>query len=200
MKPFGTIHSTCPARLRGFSLIEVMVALIIIAVGMLGIAKMQALGLSTTQSSGTRSLVAIEAASLAASMHSNRDYWVAGPPPASFTVAVATTGPNGATSVTITDATNTLNVAPTCGTTTACAAGSASQIAAYDVQQWAASLATVVPAAQATIACNTATSPLSCTIQIQWAENVTSTSNSAAASSSGANALNSPVYTLYVEP
>src|SRR5580700_12341596 len=80
--------------MRGFSLIEVMVALIIIAVGMLGIAKMQALALSTTESSGVRSLVAIEAASLAASMHANRDYWVGNPPPASFTVNVATTAVN----------------------------------------------------------------------------------------------------------
>ena len=92
-------------RARGFSLIEVMVALIIIAVGMLGIAKMQALALSTTESSGTRSLVAIEAASLAASMHADRDYWVGGPPSASFTVAVQTTGP-GTNSVTITDPTD----------------------------------------------------------------------------------------------
>ncbi|MGC1459686.1 MAG: prepilin-type N-terminal cleavage/methylation domain-containing protein, partial [Steroidobacteraceae bacterium] len=65
MKTHTTAHSPRPARQRGFSLIEVMVAVIIIAVGMLGIAKMQALGLSTTESSGVRSLVAIEAASLA---------------------------------------------------------------------------------------------------------------------------------------
>src|ERR1700743_819427 len=86
------------SKTGGFTLIEVMVALIIIAIGMLGIAKMQALALSTTESSGVRSLVAIEAASLASSMHANRDYWVAGPPPASFTVTGKTTGA-GTTSV-----------------------------------------------------------------------------------------------------
>jgi type IV pilus assembly protein PilV len=181
-----------PARLGGFSLIEVMVAVIIIAVGMLGIAKMQALGLSTTESSGTRSLVAIEAASLASSMHTNRDYWVANPPPPSFTVAVAT-----GTAPVITDPTNILNVAATCATATPC---TAQQLAAFDVQQWGLALTQVVPAALATISCNNTAVPLSCTIQIQWAENVTSTSNTVAASSSGANALNSPVYTLYVEP
>ncbi len=198
MKTLSRIESP-RALSRGFSLIEVMVALIIIAVGMLGIAKMQALGLSTTESSGTRSLVAIEAASLAASMHANRDYWVGGPPPTSFTITVATTGP-GTTSVTINDPTNVLSAVPACGTTSACTTGNSSQIAAYDVQQWAAALAQVVPAALATVACNNTTPPLSCTIQIQWAENVTSTSNTVAATSSGANVLNSPVYTLYVEP
>lgn len=185
--------ATRAARLRGFSLIEVMVALIIIAVGMLGIAKMQALALSTTGSSGVRSLVAIEAASLAASMHANRDYWVAGPPPASFTVAVQTTGPQ-TYSVAISD--TTLAATQNCATSSCTAA----PMAAYDVQQWGQALAQVVPAALATINCNNATVPLSCTIQITWQENVTSTSNAAAATSSAASVLNSPQYTLYVEP
>jgi type IV pilus assembly protein PilV len=193
-----TINPRRPAS--GFTLIEVMVALIIIAIGMLGIAKMQALALSTTESSGTRSLVAIEAASLAASMHANRDYWMAGPPPSSFTVSVTTTGPS-THSVVVTDPTSVLSAAPSCGLTSACATGNSSQIAAYDVQQWGQALAQIVPAALATITCNTSTPP-SCTIQIVWQENVVSTSNSVAATSSGAgaNVLNSPVYTLYVEP
>ncbi len=189
------LSTAMPARLRGFSLVEVMVALIIIAIGMLGIAKMQALALSTTATSGTRSLVAIEAASLTASMHTNRDYWVGGPPPPSFTVGVQTTGP-GAVSVIITDPTNALSATQNCATTSPC---SASQVAAYDVQQWGAALGQVVPAALATISCSTAVPP-SCAIQITWQENVTSTNNATAAASSAAGVLNSPQYTLYVEP
>jgi type IV pilus assembly protein PilV len=179
---------------RGFSLIEVMVALIIIAIGMLGIVKMQALALSTTGSSGVRSLVAIEAASLAASMHTNRDYWVAGPPPASFTVGVQTSG-SGPAAVSIADPI--LSTPQLCATTAVC---TASQVAAYDVQQWGAALGQVVPAALATISCNSTAVPLSCTIQITWQENVTSTNNATAAVSSAAGLLNSPQYTLYVEP
>lgn len=180
-------------RMQAFSLVEVMVALVIIAVGMLGVAKMQALALSTTESSGVRSLVAIEAASLAASMHANRDYWVNNPPPESFTVNVATT------------AANTVNVAisdPTLNPPQDCAAAACTplQLAGYDVQQWGAALGQIVPAAQATINCNLASVPLSCTIQIAWVENVTSTTNAVAVTSSAATALNSPVYTLYVEP
>jgi type IV pilus assembly protein PilV len=185
-----------PARLRGFSLIEVMVALIIIAVGMLGIAKMQALALSTTESSGVRSLVAIEAASLAASMHANRDFWVAGPPPANFTVSVQTTGPRTVTT-NVTDATNVLTATPDCVS----AVCTPANLAAYDVQAWATSLGQIVPAALASVTCDLTTPPMNCTIQITWQENVTSTSNTtAAATSSGANLLNSPQYTLYVEP
>jgi type IV pilus assembly protein PilV len=180
--------------MRGFSLIEVMVALIIIAVGMLGIAKLQALALSTTESSGVRSLVAIEAASLASTMHANRDYWVSGPPAPVTNVTITPTGPG----------TNTVNVdvaalaaVQTCASVTVC---SATQVAAYDVQQWGAALAQVVPAALATITCPGGVTPVACTIQITWQENVVSTNNATAAASSTAGALNSPQYTLYVEP
>jgi len=139
---------------------------------------------------------AIEAASLAASMHANRDYWVNGPPPPVTNITVSTTGP-GTTSVTID--VPALAAAPTCGIAAACTVANVQQIAAYDVQQWGAALAQVVPAALATITCNTSV-PSSCTIQITWQENVTSTNNATAAASSAAGVLNSPQYTLYVEP
>src|SRR5579862_1192051 len=64
-----------PACAGGFSLIEVMVAVVIICIGLLGIAKLQAMSLSNSTMSRQRALAAIEAAGLAASMHSNRDYW-----------------------------------------------------------------------------------------------------------------------------
>ncbi|HTV78587.1 MAG TPA: type IV pilus modification protein PilV [Steroidobacteraceae bacterium] len=187
MKP--TVHT-----MRGFSLIEVMVALIIIAVGMLGIAKMQALGLSTTTSSGSRSLVAIEAASLAASMHTNRDYWVSGPPPAVTHITVTPTGPQ-ANNVNID--VSALSATQNCATTSVC---TAAQVAAYDVQAWASALGQVVPASQTTITCTQGVTPVACTIQISWQENVTSTNNTTAAASSTSGALNQPQYTLYVEP
>jgi type IV pilus assembly protein PilV len=179
---------------RGFSLIEVMVALIIIAVGMLGIAKMQALALSTTETSGTRSLVAIQAASLAASMHTNRDYWVNGPPAATTNISF-TTATAGAPTITI----NTFPMSSplNCATTAAC---TANQLAGYDVQQWATALAAVVPAAAVVISCPNGVTPLACTIQISYQENVVSTSNTTAAASSTAGALGAAQYTLYVEP
>src|SRR2546430_13031518 len=63
------------AASRGFSLVEVMVAVIVICVGMLGIAKLEALSVSNTTTARLRSLAAIEAASLAAAKHTNRQYW-----------------------------------------------------------------------------------------------------------------------------
>ncbi|HEX3835969.1 MAG TPA: type IV pilus modification protein PilV [Steroidobacteraceae bacterium] len=185
-------------RPRGFSLVEVMVALVIIAVGLLGIAKMQALALSSTGSAGTRSLVAIEAASLAASMHTNRDYW-GQTPPAVTNVAVSSNGPNQAATVTV-DVPTLASAPATCAP-----CSSNTQLAAYDLQNWALALGQVVPGAATQITCSVASPPLSCTIQITWLENVTSANSSASAAAAANNSgaavsLNQPQYTLYVEP
>jgi len=52
-----------------------MIALFVTAIGLLGIAKLQSLAYASTGSANIRSLVAIQAAGLAASMHANRNYW-----------------------------------------------------------------------------------------------------------------------------
>ena len=180
-------------RAAGFSLVEVLVALIVIAVGMLGIAKMHALALSGTGSAGTRSLVAIEAAGLAASLHANRDYW-------------ATTS-QLVTNVTVSGGSANVDVFPSAQT---CSASCTSaQMAAYDLQSFGAALAQIVPAANANISCQNGVPPQSCTITITWVENIvgmstasSSTVVSSATLGSGptSNLLQQPQYILYVEP
>ncbi|MGH8227836.1 MAG: type IV pilus modification protein PilV [Steroidobacteraceae bacterium] len=181
-----------PARSRGFSLVEVMVALVVIAVGLLGIAKMQALALSSTSSASMRSLAAIEAGSLAAAMHADRDYWSATPP--------ATVNVSGTT----------IDVSSLAATADCTSAGSApcsaSVMAAYDFQQWVAALNQLLPNPTAAINCETVTAPISCTIKIGWSENAVAI-NSQEASTDATNtasgttaAFRTPTYTLYVEP
>jgi type IV pilus assembly protein PilV len=186
-------HSAAPRRVTGFSLVEVLVALIVIAVGMLGIAKMHALALSGTGSAGTRSLVAIEAAGLAASLHANRDYW------ATTTSLV--------TNVTVSGGLASVDVFPSPQSCTAIC--TAPQMAAYDLQNFGAALAQIVPAANANISCQNNVPPQSCTITITWVENLVgmSTATSSAAISSAAlgsaptgSLLQQPQYILYVEP
>ena len=121
---------------RGFSLVEVMVAVVVICVGLLGVAKMQALSLSNTNTSRLRSLAAIQAASLAAAMHSNRQYW--GNVAANFTVTV--TG-NPGTVVSTDAALNGINVAAppqNCiiAAVQAAAACTAPNLAAFDLARW----------------------------------------------------------------
>ena len=172
-------------RQRGFSLVEVLVALIVMSIGLLGIAKMQAAALSNTAVASTRSLAAIEASSLASSMHANRGYWSSN--------VVATT-------ITLRGKTVTPNVAPVadCVAVSCTPAG----LAAYDLQQWTtAALEVLPPDYQATITCAPTVTPPNCTIQIQWAEkSVAVNKDGKPLPGADSLALNLPKYELYVEP
>jgi type IV pilus assembly protein PilV len=183
-----------PLRTRGFSLIEIMVAVIVICIGLLGIAKMQALALSTSNTSRLRSLAAIEAASFAASMHSNRNFW--GSAAVNYTVTpTAITSPDAATAAIANG-----ELGPP--TTTACVNNicDAQNLAAYDLAKFANSLQGLLPNPSAKIVFTGApgvAAPASFTIEILWSENAISmTSN---AENSGTLTV-SPSYTLYVEP
>jgi len=179
------------ARERGFSLVEVMVAVVVICVGLLGIAKMQALALSNTNTSRLRSLAAIEAASLAAAMHSNRNYW--GNATGIYTVtpaAVASTTDGATAGIANAEMANPV----------ACENGnfcSAQNLAAYDLAKWAQSLSNVLPNPQATVTFTGipgVPAPPAFTITITWSENAVAMMRQ----ETGALAL--PTYTLYVEP
>jgi type IV pilus assembly protein PilV len=179
-------------RERGFSLFEVLVTLVVLGVGLLGIAKMQALALSSTGVASMRSLAALEASSLAASMRADRAFWAQG--------GVAP-GPLGIT-VTGTVISDPVLAAPADCTT----AGGVNPpncppatLAAYDLQSWAAAVNRLLPGPVSTIICSTTVNaPVDCTIQISWGENAVAM-NSQGTSTAGAT-FNVPTYTLYVEP
>jgi len=174
---------------QGFSLIEVLVALVIIGVGMLGIAKIQALAYSSTATASLRSLAAIEASSLAAAMRANQNYWTTAAAAAPQTISIV-----GAAVTASTDGT-------LVGSTAGCGAGtfgSAAALAAYDLQCWAQTLNTLLPGESATVTCSpnaTATYPVGCSIQVSWLERSTAINTQ-----SQGTTMASPVYTLYVEP
>jgi type IV pilus assembly protein PilV len=178
--------SSTPAmpRSRGFSLVEVMVALIVCSVGMLGLAKMESLALSSTSVASGRSLAAIEASSLASMMHADRDYWAT-------TLATGTPIPVDGTYTAATDCRFGLG-APCLP----------QAMAFYDLAQWAASMKTLLPGFAATITCTTTVNlPVSCAIQIQWAENaVAINKQQASATQNNMTALTGPNYILYVQP
>jgi type IV pilus assembly protein PilV len=174
----------------GFSLVEVLVALVVISIGLLGLAKMASLGIASTNVAGTRSLAAIEAASLASMMHADRAYWAGGFAPASFTVSG---GPGVAPSISNTN----LQANPAC-TTSGPSACQPSDIAGHDVNAWAADLAAVMPPYLATVDCTTTVgTAVSCAIQIQWAENGVAVN---AQQNGNMNSLAAPTYILYVVP
>jgi type IV pilus assembly protein PilV len=196
---------------RGFTLVEVMVALIVIAIGTLGIAKMQALALSNTGASRTRALAAIEASSLAAAMHVNRAYWAAyNSLPGTIQVAANGNGIVTSSSATLQAA---LSAVPTtCPTGTTfntklscyCASGYSApcgtatyvNMAASDLYDWGSGLASLLPAAFAQVTCSSTDSPVDCTITITWTENAVAINKQ----QSAAAAIQTVQYTLYVIP
>jgi type IV pilus assembly protein PilV len=198
---------------RGFSLVEVLVALIVICVGLLGVAKMQALALSNMTTSRLRALAAFEAAALAGAMHSNRNYWAV--TPASFApnyfVTVTPSAPpvfttsDGALLAAAT-ADYPANLNSCVGTNNGIAmCANATDLAAYDLARWANSLKGLLPNPSATISCPSVagvTAPVSCTILITWTERAVSmTAQEATQQAANPNGqFETPSYLLYVEP
>jgi len=133
-------------------MIEVLVTLIIVLLGVLGMAGMQLLAINNTQIARTQSLAAILASSLTASMQVNNPYW--------RTSADSTTVAN---TVLGTAALNSL--------TTDCNASICTPIemAAYDLKAWGANISTLLPLGQGQVSC-TGASPNICTISVTWKE------------------------------
>jgi type IV pilus assembly protein PilV len=176
---------------RGFSLVEVMVALVVCAIGLLGLAKMESLSVASTSVAAARSIAAIEASSLAAAMHANRGYWASGTAPGLTTVTALINNPISISSPVLS------SVPPANCSVPGATSCTPDQMAAFDVQQWAASLQTLLPGSFSTITCTTVTSiPVTCTIQIQWTENAVA----ANAQQTQLNSLQTPTYVLYVQP
>lgn len=172
-----------PHLTRGFSLVEVMVALVVCAIGLLGLAKMESLALSSTGVASSRSLAAIQASSLAAAMHANRAYWGAGRAPAVTTVDASVA-----------------NNFSSASTTPCLTAGTSSctpdQMAYYDLWQWGLALQALLPGYSATITCATTGFPVNCTIQLQWMENAVAANGQ----QTNITSLQAPTYVVYVEP
>ncbi len=204
-------HSKSPrpvaTRMSGFTLLEVMIALFVTSIGLLGIAKLQAVAYASTSTASARSLVAIQAAGLAAAMHANRNYWAAGAQPSPITIS--------GTPPTIAESTNTLNTTAT-ATNYCVSIGSSTgagvpctnptTLAAFDLHTWAAALSAMMPNSSpvTTITCPV-TIPISCTIVISWNEKAVAANTQAASGTvQGASVVSNdtfnPTYTLYVEP
>jgi type IV pilus assembly protein PilV len=206
----GHYRASARARAGGFTLLEVMVAVVVTAIGLLGIAKLQALAYASTGTASLRSLVAIQASGLAASMHANRIYWsgaaTGGPPPTVITITGTNITDNGA---------NTLGTTATA--TDFCYSGGGGapcsnfQMAAFDLHTWATALNAAGMLFNlnpvTTISCPTVNTPVTCTIQVVWNERAVSINSQGAnntqvdtAATANSTATFAPTYMLYVEP
>jgi type IV pilus assembly protein PilV len=184
---------------NGFSLVEVMVAVLVISIGLLGIAKMQALALSSTGNSRLRALSAIQAASLASAIRANRDYWsTSATLNNDLTVVV-----QGNAVAASTDAALLIANLPGCVQGSRC---TPTQMAAADLRGWASDLNSLMPNALGTVLCTMPTptpplltSPVTCHIDIAWTENQVA-ANQVTSAATGTATIPAPKYTLYVQP
>ena len=197
--------------MRGFSLVEIMVAVVVICVGLLGIAKMQALAVSSTTTARLRAMAAFQAASLASAMHSNRVFWASAAAVASSPITITLP----AAGVTITPAgfaqPDTSCIVTVATANAQCAGtGGAQILAGFDVQRWGEALVppgggSLLPNLTTTITCQGVIQPPSCIIQMSWTEqtgtiNASEQSTAIVDTTINAAGNNLDYYTLYVEP
>ncbi|WP_368561891.1 type IV pilus modification protein PilV [Pseudoxanthomonas sp. UTMC 1351] len=96
MPRVSRLHS-CPRRQRGAGLIEVLMAVLVMGIGLLGIAAMQATALRNNQSSLERTQATIQTYSILDAMRANRERALAGDYDMGLTCATPTVPPSGAT-------------------------------------------------------------------------------------------------------
>jgi len=178
------------SNLRGFTLIEVLIAMLIASIAVIGLVGMQAMAVASTQGARVRTLVTLQANSMAASMQGNTAFWTAGIAPDSFTLM----------GTVITDASGRLNTSRNCVfTAISIPPCSPAEVAGFDVQKWAASMSRMVPGFASTLHCaGSATTPFSCVLNIGWDEHYATRGTQAEADS--AATAGRRTYTLYIAP
>jgi type IV pilus assembly protein PilV len=181
---------------RGFTLIELLVTLIVVSVGLLGVAKLQAAAIAETGVARTRSLMTFQAEALAAAMRSNRAFWQSS---TAFTqsITIAAGGTVSQNPVTMTQPSTTGN---TCVSTSAC---SASDMAWDDVTSWATAFGHQFPTASGTIVCTGAAStPETCDVTLTWKEHTVAVNRSTATAAAAASGVseNSSYMVLHIQP
>lgn len=131
-------------RARGFSLLEVLISMVVLSIGLLGLAGLQTMGLRNNHSAYLRSQATLLAYDIADRMRANR----------------RTAIDDGSYSLT-------LNATPATPakdcTTTTCAPA---ELAAYDLYHWFKRLTAVLPAGDSSIQLNSGV----VTVTLQWDE------------------------------
>lgn len=137
----------------GFTLIEVAVALLVLAVGLLGVSGLQSSGIQTTLRSHQRAIAMTQAQNISDRIRAN----LGGLRSTDYTNAISGTAPN-----------------PTCMTSSNTC--TSSQLAATDLYNWQVATAALLPSGQGNIACtdinagtpNILEAGSNCLITIRW--------------------------------
>ncbi len=145
-------------RESGFSMLEILVSMIIIMIGVLGIAGMQLLSINNTEIARYQSLASLLASSMTGQMQSNVAYW-------------------GGVSTTITIAGAVITGGPAAGGSCLNTVCTAPKLAYYDLQNWGSAVASTLPSGTGTITCAPIPAPTVCTVTLSWSEKNVALSN-----------------------
>lgn len=137
-------------RIGGFSLIEVLIALVILSVGLLGIAAMVSVSLKSKDGSYMRTQATTLTAAILDRMRANRATATAAGYDSTFTSALPSTPPTDGC----------INSADNC---------TAAQIAAVDLQEWRNDLANL-PCGEGSVATVINNQMTQATITVQWSD------------------------------
>jgi type IV pilus assembly protein PilV len=156
---------------RGFSMLEVLIAMLVIMIGALGIASMQLLAVTSTENARYQNVATMLGSSLAGAMQANVNFW--GTPPPSITV-IGTTNVGGPAAT-----------SATCeGPTNVC---TGVVMASRDLRVWGKEVADSLPGGRAVIVCPALSSPAICTITVSWTQRNVSLSNATTDGSANGN-------------
>lgn len=156
----NTQNTMIRAAESGFSMIEILVTIVIISIALLGSAGLQAYSLKTNQGGQFRNQAAFLVADIVERMEANKKY-------AADTAALTAYGDSASTATSTTD----------CSSTNCTSA----QLAAYDITQWKANIASAVPSGTGTVAISgVAGNPATYSITVNWLDRKTNTTYTAA--------------------
>lgn len=154
------IHASAIARETGFSLIEVLVALLVLSIGLLGLAALQTTSLKYNTESYTRTQATLLAYDIIDRMRSN----LAGVSAGNYDVSASTAASK------VSAYNSCKGSAAGCGCNLTGANCSTSNLATYDLGQWYERLAASLPDASSSLATISRTSSNVVTITIKWKE------------------------------
>ncbi len=139
----------------GFAMLEILVSMIVIMIGVLGIAGIQMLSINNTEIARYQSLATILASGMAAEIQANPAYWATSTANITISGGVVTGGP----------------AAGNCNGGNGGGVCTPTQMAGYDLQNFATGISSVLPSGQGSIACTVAVgAPTVCALQLSWTE------------------------------
>ncbi len=149
---------------KGMSLIEVLVGMVVAALGLMGMARLQSLAINQTLNADAQSYAALATENLSAVMKANRAFWNSGSLASPFEIRI---DQNNATVIRGTGAGSLATATKNCQTASDC---DSTEVAAFDLRRLAAEVAGFASAGRMEIKRVGSTLPPVFQVTVAWSE------------------------------